>query len=92
MADRGSSRIDYVVEVDGEDGVLLEAKSPSVMNNVRGLLPQNDVGSRSNFGAEHAYKGEYAIVVTYNAGVQEIHVGCIVFGSKTDGMALYYLP
>jgi hypothetical protein len=43
VADRGSSRIDYVLEVDGEDGGLLEAKSPSVMNNVRGLLPQNSI-------------------------------------------------
>ncbi|KAF8815478.1 hypothetical protein BYT27DRAFT_7333909 [Phlegmacium glaucopus] len=43
VADRGSSRIDYVLKVDGEDGGLLEAKSPSVMNNVRGLLPQNGI-------------------------------------------------
>ena len=43
MTDRGSSRIDYVLEVDGEDGGLLEAKSPSVMNDVRGLLPQNGI-------------------------------------------------
>ncbi|KAF8815208.1 hypothetical protein BYT27DRAFT_7226480 [Phlegmacium glaucopus] len=43
VADRGSSRIDYVLKVDGEDGGLLEAKSPSVMNNVRELLPQNGI-------------------------------------------------
>ncbi|KIL55381.1 hypothetical protein M378DRAFT_634291 [Amanita muscaria Koide BX008] len=43
VADRGSSRVDYVLEVDGEDGGLLDAKSPSVMNNVGGLLPQNGI-------------------------------------------------
>ena len=43
VADRGSSRVDYVLEVDGEDRGLLEAKSPSVMNNVGGLLPQNGI-------------------------------------------------
>lgn len=43
VADRGSSRIDYGLEVDGEDGSLLEVTSPSVMNNVRGLLPQNGI-------------------------------------------------
>ena len=58
MAGSGNSRVDYVLAVDGKDVGLLEAKSPSVMNNVGGLLPQNDVGSRSNFGAENAYKGE----------------------------------
>ena len=35
--------IDYLLKVDGEDRGLLEAKSPSVMNNVRGLLPQNGI-------------------------------------------------
>ena len=43
VADRGNSRIDYVLKVDGEDRGLLEAESPSVMNNVRGLLPLNGI-------------------------------------------------
>ncbi|EDR11560.1 uncharacterized protein LACBIDRAFT_313890 [Laccaria bicolor S238N-H82] len=43
VAFRGSSRIDYVLSVDGKDGGLLQVKSPSVMNNVRGLLPQNGI-------------------------------------------------
>jgi hypothetical protein len=33
---------DYVLEVDGKNG-LLEAKSPSTMNNVCELLPQNGI-------------------------------------------------
>jgi hypothetical protein len=33
VADRGSSRVDYVLEVNGEDRGLLEAKSPSFMNH-----------------------------------------------------------
>ena len=41
MAGSGNSRVDYVLAADGKDVGLLEAKSPSVMNNVGGLLPQN---------------------------------------------------
>ncbi|KAF8339291.1 hypothetical protein F5887DRAFT_1062844 [Amanita rubescens] len=43
VADRGTSSVDRVLEVDGEGGGLLEVKSPSVMNNVGGLLPQNGI-------------------------------------------------
>ena len=43
VADRGSSGIDYVLAVDGEDRGLLEAKSLLGMNNVRGLLPLNGI-------------------------------------------------
>ena len=43
LADRGSSRVDYVLQVDGEDRVLIEAKSPSVMNSVGALLPPNGI-------------------------------------------------
>ena len=45
VADRGSSRIDYVLEVDGEDVALLEVTSPQVMNslNVGELLPPNGI-------------------------------------------------
>ena len=43
VADRGSSRADYVLEVDGEDRALVEVKSPSVMHNFIELLPQNGI-------------------------------------------------
>ena len=43
VADQGSSRVDYVLKVDGEDRVLIEAKSPSVMNSVGVLLPPNGI-------------------------------------------------
>jgi hypothetical protein len=43
VADRGSSKVDYVLQVDDRDEVLVEAKSPSVMNNVGRLLPQHGI-------------------------------------------------
>ena len=46
------------------------------------------MGSRSTFGAENPCKGEYAIFVTYGVAVEEKHVGCIIFGSKMNGIAL----
>ena len=41
MADRGSSKADHILEVDGEGGGLLEAQSPLVLNNVGESLLQN---------------------------------------------------
>ena len=43
VAPRGGSRIDYDLEVDGEDVCLLETKSPSVMNYIGARLPQNGI-------------------------------------------------
>ncbi|KAF5379222.1 hypothetical protein D9615_005925 [Tricholomella constricta] len=43
VADRGSSKVDYVVQVDGEDKALVEAKSPSVMKKVGESLPPRGV-------------------------------------------------
>ena len=43
VADQGCSKVDYVLEVDGEYRVLIEAKSPSVMNSVGVLLPPNGI-------------------------------------------------
>ena len=51
------------------------------------------MGSWSIFGAEDAYKREYATFLTYNRlAFKKWRLGCIDSGSKTDGMALYYLP
>ena len=43
LADEGNSRVDYVLQVNGEDKVLVEAKSPSVMRSVRDLLPPRGI-------------------------------------------------
>ena len=39
--ERGSSRVDYVLEVDNRGRALCEAKSPSVMHNVGEVLPEH---------------------------------------------------
>jgi hypothetical protein len=43
VADSGSSRVDYVLDVNYEDRGLLEVKSPSFMNHVGGSLPQTGI-------------------------------------------------
>ena len=43
VTDRGGSKVVYVIQADGEDKALVEAKSPSVMKKVAQLLPQNGI-------------------------------------------------
>ena len=43
VAGRGTSKVDYVVNVDGKDEALVEAKSPSVMKKVGELLPPRGI-------------------------------------------------
>ena len=43
VTDRASSKVVYVLQVNGEDKALVEAKSPSVMKKVAQLLPQNGI-------------------------------------------------
>ncbi|KIL58963.1 hypothetical protein M378DRAFT_27259 [Amanita muscaria Koide BX008] len=43
VADGGSSKVDYVLQVNHEDEVLVEAKSPSVMKRVGELLPPRGI-------------------------------------------------
>ena len=45
LANKGGSRVDYVALVDNEPIGLCEAKSPSVMKNVRDSLPPHGGGS-----------------------------------------------
>ncbi len=50
LAERGSSKVDYVVLVDNELTVLCEAKSPSVMKNVCYSLPSPGIELKSVHG------------------------------------------
>ncbi|KAM6496456.1 hypothetical protein JOM56_009162 [Amanita muscaria] len=43
VAEGGSSKVDYVLQVNHEDEVLVEAKSPSVMKRVGELLPPRGI-------------------------------------------------
>jgi hypothetical protein len=42
-ADEGTSKVDYVLQVNNEDNVLLEVESPSVIRRVRDLLPPRGI-------------------------------------------------
>jgi hypothetical protein len=42
-AEGGSSKVDYVMRVNDADKVLVEAKSPSVMNRLGELLPRHGI-------------------------------------------------
>jgi hypothetical protein len=46
LAERGGSKVDYVVLVDREPKGLVEAKSPSVMKKVGDLLPSHGIELR----------------------------------------------
>ena len=43
VTDRGNSKIVYILQVDGEDKAVVEAKSPSVMKKIAQSLPQNGI-------------------------------------------------
>ena len=95
MAETGSSKVDYIVLVNSEPKVLVEAKSPSVMKKVSELLLSQhrvEMGSSSTSGGENSPKGEYAIPVDCDTRFKEKCVGRIVSGSEKERMALSYLP
>lgn len=46
LADTGGSKVDYIVLVNGEPNVLVDAKSPSVMKKVGELLPSHGIELR----------------------------------------------
>jgi len=80
----GSSKVDYVVQVDDEDKVLCEAKSPSVMKRASDLLPVQGI-ELTWVGGQPLVPKLLAKVICHLLSVtlsNKIFTGCFVSRSK----------
>jgi len=94
----GSSRVDYVVVVNGSPTALCEAKLPSVMKKVGELLPARGIELewihsqslvRRILGKASTPFSSVAMLVLKKYMYVLVRV---VSGSETDGMAVPFLP
>jgi hypothetical protein len=90
-----SSRVDYVIEVDDEDKLLCEAKSPSVMKRFGELLPARGIELewRPSSSLVRRILGEVsALFIFFELCWYQREIVRIVSGSETDGMVVPFLP
>jgi hypothetical protein len=91
----GSSKVDYVMQANDADKVLVEAKSPSVMNKLGELLPPHGIeltwAVAQSLVPKVLAKVSMPFLSALTSGLT-ICTGRLVSGSEKIGVALSHMP